>query len=140
MHVLHHLGVGADILVVPERRGGQWRIIRADVDRAVLGAYDSPTAFRLGLSHGGNRVGPLKAHASAMRDLIEAIGRRDRSDRDRLEEYVVARIVRHRGLVSSDMLVQSPGSGSRRLSTGRGFSLPPNASTFLSPAESLVRH
>jgi len=95
MYVLYHFGVAADVLVVPQRGRGKRGIVGAGVDRTILRAHHPPATLRLGFAHGRHGVGVVKAHPSAMGDLIKAIGCGDRPDRDGFKEDVVAGIASH---------------------------------------------
>ncbi|MEI2807145.1 MAG: hypothetical protein V9G18_14785 [Albidovulum sp.] len=90
-----HRCVVSHVAVVPERGIGRVGVVRAGMDRAVFGIHHAPAALGLDPSHGGERVGVEVAHAGAVRHLVEAVGRGDRADPDRLEEDVEAGVAGH---------------------------------------------
>ncbi len=90
-----HQCVGADVIIVPERRIGQRGVVRARIDGHVAGAYDAPAAFGFGGTEGGAHARHRIGHAARMRHGVEAVGCRHRADLDGLEQNVVAGIAGH---------------------------------------------
>ncbi len=68
------------------------RHVRARVDVDLLGADHGPAALGLHAAHGRQRGRIAVTHAVAVRHLEEAVARGDRTDGNRLEEDVVARV------------------------------------------------
>ena len=70
MHRLGHRGEIAEVAVIPKRGERVGMIIRAWMNRAVLGADNSPAALRFHCAHRDQRLRQRVAHARAMRHLI----------------------------------------------------------------------
>jgi hypothetical protein len=92
-------GQGHDVIVVPKRQERIGTVVRAWMDRAIFGADHAPAAFGLHPAQGGTRLRALPAEAGGVRGLVKAVGRRDRTNADRLEQYVVARVAGHRAIL-----------------------------------------
>lgn len=95
MHFVGHVAMIDDIALVPDGRAGRCRLIDLGMDRAGLGADAGPASFRLHGPVGEIAARPEHAGAGALRHLVEAVLQDLRSDADRLEQRVVARIARH---------------------------------------------
>ena len=100
MDPLGDAGEQAHVPLVPEARHAIGAVVGARVDGAVFGIDHAPAALGLDLAEAPQAAGKIDAHAGAMGHLVEAIGRGDRADAQRLEQKVVARIARRRA--SSD--------------------------------------
>src|SRR5689334_1345918 len=90
-HALVTEGVGADVVVVPQRCVGQGRIVRTRVDRHIAGTHDAPAALGLGLAESGTHVRHGVGHARGVRHCVEAVARSDGSDPHGLEQQVISR-------------------------------------------------
>jgi hypothetical protein len=71
-----------NVVIVPETTFVKWRKIARMVDLDFLSADDSPSSFGLHFSKCCQRFWKAVAQAVAMRDLEEAIGRRDGANLD----------------------------------------------------------
>ena len=78
------------VTVVPDAKLDEGGDVGGVVDLDLLGAHHRPAALRLDPPHPGERGRVPVPHAVAVRDLVEAVLRGHRADRDRLEEHVVA--------------------------------------------------
>ena len=100
--VLVHFVAGArenrDVVVVPQGEHHFREHLRARVDAAMLGVDDRPAPFRLDSPHPGVAARSQAAHAVAVARLVEAVPGDLRTDADRLEQNVVARISGHGSL------------------------------------------
>ena len=98
VNLVDHQGVGAHVLVVPDRCRRIRIVVARWVDGAVLRAHHAPPAFGLDLAHARQGLRPAIAHSRAVGDLVEAVLRGHRADANRLEEDVVTRFACHRYL------------------------------------------
>ena len=95
VHLLAHQRQRGNVVVVPQPRFDVRRDVARRMDLALLGADDGPAAFGFHRAHRRVRFRHGVTHAVAVRDLEEAVLRRDRTDADGLEQDVVARIALH---------------------------------------------
>jgi hypothetical protein len=89
-----HQPQGAHVVLVPEARGDQRRLVGVRRERGVLGAHGGPAALGLDAAMRGLRPRLLGPEAGAMGHLIEAVPERLRSDPDPFEQDLVVRIQR----------------------------------------------
>ncbi len=90
MHLVAHERERGNVLIVPQPRLHIGRHIAARMDLAFLRADHGPAALCFHFAHGRMRLGHRIPHAVAVRDLVEAILRRHRTDANGFEENVVA--------------------------------------------------
>ena len=86
VHGVDHAAERGHILVGPEAPLEVRGEVAGGVDLHLLRAHHPPATFGLGATHGGERLGVPVPHAVAVGHLVEAVGRRDGADPDRLEE------------------------------------------------------
>ena len=84
-----HPGEHRDVPVVPQPQFDERRDLRGVVHLALLGEDNAPAALRLDPAHGRGRRRVAVSPAIAVRHLIEPVLRRDRTDRQRLEQDAV---------------------------------------------------
>src|SRR4029077_18181763 len=95
VYLLGHRREIRDIPVIPQCSERIGLVVRGWVDRAVLGADHAPATFRFHTAHRRERAWQRMTHAAAVRHLIEAIRRGDRTEPYRLEEGLIARFGGH---------------------------------------------
>jgi hypothetical protein len=88
------------VFVIPQATVRQRRVVGAWVNRAIAGVDDSPAAFSPDLAHRRARVRHLMSGPACERRLVKTIRRGNRTDPDRFEKNIVARISTHAGQVS----------------------------------------
>ena len=76
--------------LVPQPRLVGGRDVGGRVDFRLLGGDHAPSALGLDAAKRGFRIRVAVPHAGAVRHLVEAVGRGDRADPDRLEQDVVS--------------------------------------------------
>jgi hypothetical protein len=87
--------VGRDVFIVSEATLDVRRRLRRGMDLYLFGRDDRPPTFGLDPSHRGERGRVAVAHPVAVRHLEEPVSGRHRSDLDRLEQDVEARLASH---------------------------------------------
>ncbi len=88
VHRLRHQRHGRDVAVVPQAAFDVRRQVAGVVDLHFLGADDAPAALGLHPAHGGSAPRHAVAHAIAVRHLVEAVRRGDRTDLHRLKQTI----------------------------------------------------
>ena len=95
MHLVGHLGHDWNIAVVPQAALDAGAVLGSVMDFHLFGAHNRPATFGLHTAHLRHAGGVGAAHAIAVRHLVEPVACRNRTDLDRLEQDVVARIAVH---------------------------------------------
>ncbi len=90
-----HVPVIDYVALVKQAGDDRHRLIGLRMDHAGFRAERSPPAFRLHFPVHGIGARPVRSRAGALRYLEEAVLQRLRTDRERLEQRVVAGIARH---------------------------------------------
>ena len=89
---VHRQRMRAHVVLVPQSRERQRRIVRARVNRHGARAYHAPAAFRLRLAKARAHVRQRVRHATRVGNLIEAIRRGHRTDSYRIEQHRISRV------------------------------------------------
>ena len=107
------------VVLVPEARGDQRRLVGVGRERRVLGADRGPAALGLDAAVRRLRPGLLGPEPGAVGHLVEAVPERLRPDPDRLEQDLVVRI--HPALLLASA---RPPDGSKRRRSAPGSGTP----------------
>ena len=102
VHGIRHEGVRTHVVLVPECRVRQWRVVGGRMDRDVARTHHAPAT--LGLHAAKSRAHPRHRirHAARMRNRIEAIRSAHGPDAHRLKEDIKSRISRHAAPASAE--------------------------------------